>query len=146
MCFDNKIATLTSIWIIVIIVVNILSISIICILSNTNITLYIGLVFLMAILAFKFLTLRYFKMEITGGNFCTTYYTPFKNRGDMIVMEQPLDKINFCKLEKSIISHYICIVISRKEKNEMFCYEVGILSKKSIRQINEVFYTINRNT
>ena len=146
MSFDNQKGTLRMMWMIIVMTFIILAFSFICIfLRYSNISVYVTLMFLLALLAFKFLKLKYFKMEISDELIYISSYTPLKNLSDLTILEQPLDKIYFCKLEKSILSHYICVVVSCKNRNEMFYYEVGTLSKRRITEINNSFNKINES-
>lgn len=136
--FDNKRAVNRMVWIISsVLLLDLFSLSICILFKIETKTIYIILITLFAILILRLARLRNFKLEITDEQISIKYnhfiIKCYKPAG----LELPWNKILFCKLQRGILSHYLCIGVSGKRRNQVFYYNLGTLSRANIHKIED---------
>lgn len=151
MSIDNKTAATRMIWIIISAIIISMLCLLICILFRIDaLPVYIVIVPFLTVLIFRLVTLKYFKLDISDELISIKYHHPLIKHYKSANLELPWDKVYFCQLNKSIVSHYICIGVTGKKRDKMFYYDLGILSKSSIRiiqnHINNGILNLNKNS
>jgi hypothetical protein len=111
-----------------------------------NKIIYIVLIIVFVILVLRFGTQRYFKLEFTEDLVSITYDHLIIKRNKASGLKLPWSKIQFCKLERGIFSHYICIGVLGKRRNKVFYYNLGVLSISSLRSIEVCLINVKNVT
>lgn len=138
MSIDNKAAATRYIYLIICAVLVTLYGLLTCILFRiTHLALYISILLLLALLTYKLVTIKYFKLELSEDLISIKYNHPLIKRYRSANLELPWYKISFCQLEKHSVFNYIRIGVYGRYKNKVFIYNLGILASESIDLINE---------
>ena len=121
MSIDNKTAVIRMIWIIVSIITVCLSFLFLYIICKIgNILLYVVLTLFLILLIFRFLTLKYFKLEMTEDLISKKHDHPLFKNYKLPNLELPWYKINVCQLGKGFFFIIYILIFPVKKETKYF--------------------------
>ena len=138
MHIDNKTSAVMILWLIIVasMIASLLILSCLLFRLYYLITLaFVGAI--LFVLIIRLFTIKYFHLEISEQLITITYAHPLLKGYKSATLELPLQKINFCYIDKGYFFNYLCIGVLRRKGEKVFHYNLGFLSKSRINYIEE---------